>query len=393
MQKLKSPSFSVTSFSARSFTAVAALALVAALAGCAQPGTPSAAAAQPAAAQLAVQRVALAQGLYELAYSEKQNAVFVASAGGFGPTAVAPKVLRLNPQTLAVEAEIAVERKGFGVVLDDAANRLYIGNTTDASITVIDTGTNKVTAVIQLAEKVKDAAGKERYPHSVREMVLDTANNRLYAPGLATENSALYVVDTRALKLEKVLTGFGYVATGIAFDKAGQRVFVSNLQGQVRTIDTRTLTVQKVDEVEGDQLLNLAYAARTGSILATDQGLPSINETRKKAVADYRVRGAGNRVVVLDANTRKQTASIPTGDGPITLLLDEERARLYVTNRGAGTVTVFDSTTNKLLNTVTLPAHPNSLALDTKRNVLYVSIKNGAQEPKGASESIARIAF
>ena len=82
-------------------------------------GVPSAFAdnAPATSATTAVQRQAVAKGLYELAYSPKQNAVFVASSGGFGDDAGPAQVLRLNPATLAVETRIPLERKAFGVVL------------------------------------------------------------------------------------------------------------------------------------------------------------------------------------------------------------------------------------------------------------------------------------
>ena len=112
---------------------VLALALAAALAGCAQQAsapaaTGAAAAAQPATKQAGeIRRQALAQGLYEIAYSARQDAVFVASAGGRGEGAAPSKILRLHPETLAVQAEIPLERKGFGIALDDAGNRLFPG--------------------------------------------------------------------------------------------------------------------------------------------------------------------------------------------------------------------------------------------------------------------------
>ncbi|MFT3719528.1 YncE family protein [Pseudorhodoferax sp.] len=378
------------------------LAVAAALAGCAaqQGGGPAASApAQQAARQASVTRQALAQGLYELAYSTRQNAVFVVSSGGFGPTAAPSKVLRLNPETLAVEAEIPLERKGFGATLDDAANRLYVGNTNDGSITVVDTATNKVVGVAQLAQKAKvtgpDGKEAERYPHNFREMVVDAANHRLYAPGLTFKDSALYVVDTRTLQVEKVLPGFGFVATGVALDTRGGKLYVSNSQGQLFTVDTRTLAVAKVETAAGDQLLNLVVDQGGRRVLATDQGMEMMDGMRAKAggLASYQRRGTGNQVVALDPATGKALASLPTGEGPVALLLDEPRQRLYVTNRGAGTVTVFDTRSNALLQTIPLPTHPNSLALDAQRNVLYVTVKNGEKDPKGGNESVARIRF
>ena len=69
-------------------------------------------------------------------------------SGGFGDGADPSKVLRLDPATLAVQAEIALPAKGFGAVLDDSANRLYVGSTIDAAVLVIDTTTNQVVRTV-----------------------------------------------------------------------------------------------------------------------------------------------------------------------------------------------------------------------------------------------------
>lgn len=383
---------------------VLALALAAALAGCAQQAsapaaTGAAAAAQPATKQAGeIRRQALAQGLYEIAYSARQDAVFVASAGGRGEGAAPSKILRLHPETLAVQAEIPLERKGFGIALDDAGNRLYVGNTNDGSVTAIDTATNRVVGVVQLTEKAKvkgpDGKEVERFPYNFREIAVDPANHRLYMPGLRAQDSALFVVDTRALKLEKIVSGFGFMATGVALDAQGGKLYVSNLQGQVFTVDTRTLAATQA-EAPGDQLINLAVAPSAQRLLATDQGLPNLDGMRAKqpALASYQQRGKGNQVLVLNPADGKLVASLPTGAGPLAMLVDEPRQRLYVTSRNAGTVSVFDTRTNALLQTIALPTYPNSLALDARRNALYVTVKSGQSDPKGSNESVARIQF
>lgn len=374
------------------------LALAAALAGCAQPASTPAAPTAAASQGAAVQRQPVAPGLYEIAYSARQDAVFVASSGGRGEGAPPSKVLRLNPQTLAVQAEIPLERSGFGLALDDAGNRLYVGNTNDGAVTVIDTAHNQVVGTVQLTQKVKlkgpDGKEVERHPYNFREMVVDSARHRLYMPGLTFEDSALFVVDTRTLKVEKTLPGFGFVATGVTLDAKSGKLYVSNLQGQLFAVDTGTLAVTKV-EAAGDQLLNLAFDQGSQRILATDQGMERIDGMRSKLgkIDAYRQRGKGDRVVVLNPADGSLVASLATGAGPVALLLDEPRQRLYVTNRVGGSVSVFDSRSNALQQTIALPSHPNSLALDSRRNVLYVTVKAGEQDPKGSSDSVARIAF
>ena len=357
--------------------------------GTATPVAPQSAA--PSSVQAAqIQRAAVAPSLYELAYSARQNAVFVASSGGFGDGAGPSKLLRLDPKTLAVQAETVLPLRGFGVVLDDAANRLYVGNTTEGSVTVVDTATNQVIKTIEMMDKTKGADGKEKFPHHFREMVLDAANNRLYAPGLSSDGSALYVLNTRTLAREKVVPGFGPVATGIALDAANHRLFVSNLRGELHQLDTRTLAITKSQAAGADQMLNLAYDAQNRRLYATDQGLAAINDRRQKAEPGF-TPTPGNRVVVFDADSARITASLPTGEGPIAPLLDVPRKRLYVTNRGGGSLSVFDTGSQQLLQTIALPSHPNSMALDSRNNVLYVTVKNGRNDAKGSNESVVRI--
>jgi len=379
---------------------LATIALAAVLAGCAQQGPSAPEATAPAASAAAqVQRQAPARGLYELAYSARQNAVFVASSGGFGPDAAPAKVLRLNPQTLAVEREIPLARKAFGVALDDAAGRLYVGNTVDLSVTVVDIVNSRVVGVVQLEEKVaaKDRDGKDvqRYARDLRELVVDPASKRLFLQGHGGANgSVLYVVNTETLKVDRVIPGLGNAkAPGLAFDAAGQRLFVTNLLGELITVSTRTLEITQRVKTDAEQPLNIAFDPATKRLFVTDQGAENIRSFQARSIPGFQSKHPGNRVAVFDADSGHPVASIPTGPGPMGILLDAPRQRLYVTNRGAGTVTVFDSGSYQLLQTVQLPTHPNSLALDARRNVVYVSIKNGEQDPKTGNESVARLSF
>lgn len=372
--------------------------LALALAACSTGPKPSAQApAAPVAAapaQSEVQRVALARGLYEIAYSPRLDAVFVASSGGFGKDADVSKVLRLDPATLAVVSEIALARKGFGVALDDKAARLYVGNTVDTSVTVVDLNTNQVVGLVQLMDKVKDKEGKERYSHDLRELVIDAPNHRLYVTGHSDKGSVLFVVDTRTLKVTKTIAGLGnQKAPGLVLDAAGKRVFTSNLLGEIVVIDTKTQSVKKRYKTSAEQPMNLVYDAKTHRLFATDQGAENIRKYQANVNPSFTSQNPGNRVVVFDANTGKEIQSIATDAGPLAIKLDERRGRLYVTNRMAGKVSVYDSTTYGLLHTYNVPDLPNSLALDEARNTLFVTIKNGKDQPKDAKESVARIAL
>jgi DNA-binding beta-propeller fold protein YncE len=376
-------------------TPLTAIALAVALTACApanvsknaEPSTEA-----PVAAR--VMRETLAQGLYELAYSPTRNAVFVASSGGFGPTAQPAKVLRLNAQTLKIEGEIPLARKGFGVALDDAAGRLYIGNTVDTSVTVIDLNTNQVVGIVQLEQKARMPDGKERYMHDLRELVVDSANERLFVTGHSEQGSVMFVVNTRTLTMDKMIEGLGNAkAPGLALDAANNRLFSTNLLGELITIDTRSLTIAKRVKTGIEQPMNLVLDAASNRLFVTDQGAANIRSYQEKSIPGFKSTSAGSRVVVLDASTGQQVAEMPAAGGPIGIVLDQRRQRVFVANRGAGTVQAFDSKTYQPLQNISVPTHPNSLALDEKNNVVFVTTKIGQNEEKGSPDSVARLRF
>lgn len=372
---------------------IAGLASVAALllASCAHPAASPSAPGAAAEQGQRVQRAALAKGLYEVAYSARQDAVFVASSGGFGDDAGPSRILRLNPQTLAVEREIPLDRKAFGLALDDAGGRLYVGNTVDLSVTVVDVAENRVVGVVQLEEKVKGKDGALAYPRDLRQVIVDPATRRLFLQG-HSDDSVLYVVNTDTLKVDKIIPGLGGPkAPGLAFDRAGHRLFVTNLRGELITIDTRTLTIAKRVDIPAEQPLNIAFDPSSKRLFVTDQGLEMIRKYQASSIPGFQSKHPGNRVVVFDADSGRQLHAIPTDAGPMGILLDARRQRLYVTNRAAGNVGIYDSRSYAPIGTIALPTHPNSLALDPQRNVLYVTIKNGEGDAEGANESVARI--
>ena len=377
-----------TLFRSASLAMAITLSLAAPAAFAGEP-TPSA-----AATDAAVQRAAVAQGLYELAYSPSQNAVFVASSGGFGDDAGPAQVLRLDPTTLAVQQSIPLERKAFGVVLDDANNRLYVGNTVDTSVTVVDTAQNKQVGIVQLMEKVTAPDGTSRYSHDLRELVVDGAANRLYVTGHSETGSVLFVVDTTTLQVVDTIAGLGNAkAPGLALDAAAKRVYASNLLGELVTVGTDTGKVEQRFAISAEQPMNIALAEDGKRLFVTDQGLEMIRTYQGNSIEGFTSRHPGQRVLVLDRSTGRELASIATDAGPLGILLDSPRKRLYVTNRQGGTVTAYDSDTYQAVGRWAVGTHPNSLALDKANNVLYVSIKNGENDPKGANESVARIAL
>lgn len=206
-----------------------------------------------------------------------------------------------------------------------------------------------------------------------------------------------FVIDTRQNQLEKTIPGFGYNAVGIALDEVRHRVFVSNMQGQLIVVDTQTLEILHTLEIEADQLLNLVYDAATNRLFGVDQGIDRDRWRDMHLGKSYERRSAGHRVFVLDADTGKTLAEMPTDEVPIGLRYDGERQRLYVTNRGgirvdagAGTLTIYDTAGYTLLETISLPPHPNSMALGAGGEALSSPSRTMATARKPANRKALR---
>lgn len=335
----------------------------------------------------------VAQGLYEIVHSARQGAVFVASAGGRGEGGPPAQILKLDPNSLEPLARIALPGKGFGLALDDAADRLYITDATDASVTVVDTATGAVTGQVRLAEKTTDDEGRAGFPFHCRELALDTIAGRLYAPCHSMQDSVLCVIDTARLEVETRLTGFGFVATGIATDPSRQRLFISNAEGQVITVATDLPQITRTVATPGDQLMNIALDPVGGRIFATDQGHEFFETLWTRHLPGYSRKGSGNQLLVLDAASGAAIRRIPTGPGPLAVLYDPRRQLICVTERSGAAVSLFDSESYALKDRITLEGHPNSLALDDRSGILYVTAKLGDTGTAGAPDLVARIAL
>lgn len=86
-----------------------------------------------ASVSAATVREALAPALVELAFSPKQNALFVSAPDWKQEDK--SRVLRLNPLTLKPEATIAQKVKAFGVALDEANHALFVTVKNDGAAT------------------------------------------------------------------------------------------------------------------------------------------------------------------------------------------------------------------------------------------------------------------
>lgn len=328
-------------------------------------------------------------GVYELAYSPSQQAVYAAVAGGFKDDAPPSSVVRLDAATLQEQSRLLLPYRAFGLALDDEKGRLYVGHSLQGRISVVDTARNRRLHTVQLSRPRPDG---KRYEHDLRGLILDKANSQLFVPGLSAGDSVLFVLDSDTLVLKKTIPNLGMYPTGLALDEAGQRLFVSTMAGEIAVVDARTLRVLGRWTLTGvHQPVNLAY--HQGRLYVADQGLESITPWQQRLLPKRDWSGSRQQVLMLDPDNGQVLAAQAARGHPLALAVDAAAGLLYVTERSDGRVAAYTLDGLRPVAAGLTGKLANSLALDAAHSRVYVSVKNPGKSEQPTGESVALPCF
>ena len=318
-------------------------------------------------------RKAVGKGAYEMAYSQQENALWLATSqsrkldkGGV--------VYRLDPVTLEVTQAIHNDLKPFGATINNTTQTLWFGNTVNSAVTAIDAKTGEVKGRLVLDDRKRT---EEVRPLQPRELVADDATNTVYISGIGKE-SVIWVVDGENIKLKTAIQNTGKMSTGLALDSKGKRLYTTNADGELITIDTadnKILSRKKLlDDGKEHFFINI-----------------SLDTARQRAfITDSKAA----EVLVVDTRNGNILAKVAAPES-LAELFNPARNEAYVTHRQAGKVSVIDAKSYKVVKTFDTPTHPNSLALSADGKTLYVSVKQKSTKQQEATQSddVIRIAL
>ncbi|EFS3868341.1 YncE family protein [Shigella boydii] len=315
-------------------------------------------------------RKAVGKGAYEMAYSQQENALWLATSqsrkldkGGV--------VYRLDPVTLEVTQAIHNDLKPFGATINNTTQTLWFGNTVNSAVTAIDAKTGEVKGRLVLDDRKRT---EEVRPLQPRELVADDATNTVYISGIGKE-SVIWVVDGENIKLKTAIQNTGKMSTGLALDSKGKRLYTTNADGELITIDTadnKILSRKKLlDDGKEHFFINI-----------------SLDTARQRAfITDSKAA----EVLVVDTRNGNILAKVAAPES-LAVLFNSARNEAYVTHRQAGKVSVIDAKSYKVVKTFDTLTHPNSLALSAD---LYVSVKQKSTKQQEATQpdDVIRIAL
>lgn len=318
-------------------------------------------------------RKAVGKGAYEMAYSQQENALWLATSqsrkldkGGV--------VYRLDPVTLEVTQAIHNDLKPFGATINNTTQTLWFGNTVNSAVTAIDAKTGEVKGRLVLDDRKRT---EEVRPLQPRELVADDATNTVYISGIGKE-SVIWVVDGENIKLKTAIQNTGKMSTGLALDSKGKRLYTTNADGELITIDTadnKILSRKKLlDDGKEHFFINISLDTNNQRAFITDS----------KAA----------EVLVVDTRNGNILAKVAAPES-LAVLFNPARNEAYVTHRQAGKVSVIDAKSYKVVKTFDTPTHPNSLALSADGKTLYVSVKQKSTKQQEATQpdDVIRIAL
>lgn len=342
---------------------------------------------QPAQYADAALRQDIIPGAYEILDDADRGLVYVAANPSFeGPSP--GYVWLLDRDDLGVKRRIQLPDGAFALAMDREAGRLYVGNTLQGKLGILDAKTGLPIGAIQLGQK----AG-EGYEHT-RMIAVDPRTHRVYVTS-PTDRGVLWIVDGDKGELVKRIDDAGLWAAGLALDSDQGRVYVGG---------------GGVDEVA---VYDAASGERVGGFSTGDTTIAT-QEGSKHFFVNLALDAKGGRLFAADANTGqvyvfdtrdgKQIGTVPAGPGTLDVAYNDSRDEIYVTTRGVsreqqkgtGTLVVIDGKDLKVRRTLSLPAHPNSLEVTQDGTLLYVTVKvpHGDEHPdfrKDAVDSVLRL--
>jgi YVTN family beta-propeller protein len=269
----------------------------------------------------------------------------------------------------------------------------FITNSSDDTVSVIDTADNSVFATISIPPPGFQPIGVAVNPARTRVYVVNVN------PGSA---GTISVIDTTTNPMSIVATvTVGPFPFGVAVSPTGDRVYVGNIDETISVISTSTHTVvETIDDVRDPQGLAVSPDGTRLYVANCDFNTVTVIDTTTSPMVKVKTIDVGNNAQgiavapdgahVYVGNADDNTVSIiqtsdntvvgnpvMVGSGPLGIAVHPAGSHLYVANTGDDTVSVIRTADNAVA-TVALPpgASPWGLAVTPAGTRVFVANSN-----------------
>ncbi len=246
----------------------------------------------------------------------------------------------INTVSNSVTASIAVGSVPASVAISHDGRRVFIGNQSGNSVSVINTATNTVIATVSAG--IFQPQGLAVTPDNAKVYVASSSNNTVSVINTATNTVTANV-------------NVGFFPVGVVVAPGGDKVYVANRDNTVSVISTSTDTVTASVPV-GVQSAGLTITPDGTRVYVANEGGDSVS------------------VISTATNTVTATVNLPpfAPNGPYGVAVTPDGSKVYVSTIGAGTVSVIDTATNAVIGSVNVGSFPSGIAVTPDGSKVHV---------------------
>jgi YVTN family beta-propeller protein len=280
-------------------------------------------------------------------------------------------------QPARVLRSVAVGSQPLGVGLDATLGRVYVANSGDNSVSVLDESNDRVMATIQV--------GQKPFFH----VAVDETRHQVYVTN--NGDGTLAVLDGQANRRLATVSDLSGAPEGVGVHPGRNRVYVTRGGHTLSVVNAASRAViADLDTgafnhtVAVDPTLDQAYVSRSNPDVLT-----VVDLVRNRIVTDIPATGhpvvdvashfvfladfRAPRVWLVDGTTNRVLGSIALSHQPLLLAVDAARGCLYTTHPGDDLVTVVDIAGRRELGTLKVGNEPAAIAADAVTGKVYVA--------------------
>ncbi|MCX6021629.1 MAG: hypothetical protein NTZ05_07835, partial [Chloroflexi bacterium] len=264
------------------------------------------------------------------------------------------------PTTVTTVA-LGTSTKPAGLAVDVRNDKLYIANTGNNTVAVLDGATTAVTSTITMPDAGANPQTLGINSRTGAVWVGGGGLPKLYAFG--ADGGLSYSTDM----------GSPFSGRTISVDPYASNSLLMSVDGDA-AVNVNTHTAYMTQQAAGNVVaFNTADGGSAPTYLALQEGVSglAVNPVTNRI---YVANETLNTVTVIDGATYTVVgSSIAVGTAPRGVAVNPANNRIYVANKGGNTVTILDGRTNTVLNTVSVGTQPTGVAVNPRTGRVYVS--------------------
>ncbi|MGD9533878.1 MAG: beta-propeller fold lactonase family protein [Candidatus Nitrosocosmicus sp.] len=284
---------------------------------------------------------------YVVEYNPSNNCIYVANDHSNNVTVI-------DSTTNEVIAVVKVGEGPWALEYNPSNNNIYVSNRDSDDVSVIDSTTNEVVKTIKVGSEPREI---EFNPH----------NSKMYVAN--ADSSTVSVIDSTTNEARTIGEALG-IPLEIEYNPHNDYMYVSSYYGgYVFVIDSTTNEVVKGIKV-GNFPTAVMYNPYNNDIYVVNSGKDG-NSADVHEIDD---------VSVIDSTTNEVVKTIKVGEVPQAegaLEFNPNNNNIYVVNQASDDISVIDSTTNEVVKTIEgfnfVPNFPGSIEYNPQNDNLYVA--------------------